>query len=382
MIDDDINYTNITNTYDPLLQRASVTNADPNASGTNGNTQQATVKSDGAMADVWIKNEIRSENWQPKKVGFRIDGQTGYAEFANVSISGEINALGGVIGGFTITADALIGKGGGIIETYFTDPLYSNTLAMSFTGNDLILFDNTTGGGGTYSGDSANIKFERTDDNTKGFIITKRAGKDFDADNVLEIYPPNQASSTRFNAWFNGRSGQDNAGNLGYFGITVDTRTNKEKVGSSGALNGRFEVRLSRNGQDSTNPAIIVYDARLMDQNDSLSGQRAFLIGEGANGQAGLAYYYNSTAFNRMIYVDGPTSLKLGATLNPDMNNSYDIGSDYYRIKDLYMSGNLRIGPAGSGSTGGGGLTADITSAGTSYFNGKLKIPVGTNLYA
>ncbi len=72
---------------------------------TNGSVEVQPVKSDGAMADVWITNFIRSQNWKPKNTGFYIDGQTGYAEFTNVYVSGNIQALTGSIGGFKIGAD-------------------------------------------------------------------------------------------------------------------------------------------------------------------------------------------------------------------------------------------------------------------------------------
>jgi hypothetical protein len=72
-----------------------------------GSVETMPVKSDGALSDIWIKNFIRSENWKPKTVGFYIDGGTGYAEFTNVFVSGEIKALTGLIGGFTIGATDL-----------------------------------------------------------------------------------------------------------------------------------------------------------------------------------------------------------------------------------------------------------------------------------
>lgn len=73
----------------------------------NGNVEKQPVKSDGAIGDVWIRNFIRSIDWKPKKVGFYIDGLTGYAEFTNVFVSGHIQALTGKIGGFTIGATNL-----------------------------------------------------------------------------------------------------------------------------------------------------------------------------------------------------------------------------------------------------------------------------------
>jgi hypothetical protein len=59
------------------------------------------------MADMWITTFIRSANWKPKKFGFYIDGQTGYAEFANVFVSGHIEALTGTIGGWQINSGSL-----------------------------------------------------------------------------------------------------------------------------------------------------------------------------------------------------------------------------------------------------------------------------------
>ena len=73
----------------------------------NGSVEEMPVKSDGGMADLWITNLLRSQNWKPKKVGFYIDGQTGYAEFTDVYVSGNIQALTGLIGGFTIGATDL-----------------------------------------------------------------------------------------------------------------------------------------------------------------------------------------------------------------------------------------------------------------------------------
>lgn len=79
----------------------------------NGSVQNMTVNNDGSMGDVWINNFIRSTNWKPKTVGFYIDGQTGYAEFSGVYISGTIVAMTGTIGGFTIGATDLSATSGG-----------------------------------------------------------------------------------------------------------------------------------------------------------------------------------------------------------------------------------------------------------------------------
>ena len=94
------------------------TPADPTASstgqfaGSNGNVETQPVKSEGGMSDLWINKFIRSANWQPKSVGFFIDGLTGYAEFTNVFISGVINALSGLIGGWRIGSTSLTSGAG------------------------------------------------------------------------------------------------------------------------------------------------------------------------------------------------------------------------------------------------------------------------------
>ena len=97
-----------TATLDGLANQAIGDTTMSNATGGgNGNVEEQPVKTDGGMGDLWIKNFIRSTNWSPKKVGFYIDGLTGYAEFSNVYISGNITALTGTIGGWTINATTL-----------------------------------------------------------------------------------------------------------------------------------------------------------------------------------------------------------------------------------------------------------------------------------
>ena len=136
------NYSYITRSYNNFMERSDLSigedttssgassstgsttdgNASTNNSGStevldgtidNGSVETQPVKSDGGMADLWIGNLIRSTNWKPRTVGFYIDGQTGYAEFTNVYVSGNIQALTGLIGGFSIGATDLSATSGG-----------------------------------------------------------------------------------------------------------------------------------------------------------------------------------------------------------------------------------------------------------------------------
>jgi len=82
-------------------------------SSSNGNVQEQQVKDAGAIGDIWVNTFIRSTNWKPRTQGFTIEGQNGYAEFCNVFVSGNIQALTGLIGGFTIGATNLSATSGG-----------------------------------------------------------------------------------------------------------------------------------------------------------------------------------------------------------------------------------------------------------------------------
>src|ERR1035437_4366777 len=136
-------YTQLPQPYDNLLSR------DP--AGTipdNGNVMTQPVNTGGAMGDVWIQTFIKSTNYSPKKTGFYIDGQKGYAEFCNVFISGEIQALTGIIGGFVIGANSFVS---------------SNGLLELDSNGTIKLFDNTIGDTSPIQGDAAEILFIRND---------------------------------------------------------------------------------------------------------------------------------------------------------------------------------------------------------------------------
>jgi len=90
----------------------------------NGSVETVPVKSGGSMDDIWIRNFIRSESWKPKSVGFYLDGNTGYAEFMDVYISGNIQALTGTIGGFDIGSDYIrdVANSFGLASTVTASP--------------------------------------------------------------------------------------------------------------------------------------------------------------------------------------------------------------------------------------------------------------------
>lgn len=160
-------YENIDQPYNSSLDR-SVSNPTP---ANNGNVMTQPVKSDGDSGDVWINNFIRSVNWQPKNVGFYINGQTGYAEFSNVFVSGNIQALTGTIGGFTINATNLSVTSGGNTVTISSG---TNAFIAGPTGSPSAII--TQAGAATFVGvTTLNIK-AYTDFETAGRFSTTLTG--------------------------------------------------------------------------------------------------------------------------------------------------------------------------------------------------------------
>lgn len=104
----DNTYTDLERPYGAHLERdASLVVSLGAQPGTGGTSQSEAVKNAGAIGDLWIHNFIRSNNWSPKTTGFYINGLTGYAEFSNVYVSGQIEATTGSIGGWTIASSEL-----------------------------------------------------------------------------------------------------------------------------------------------------------------------------------------------------------------------------------------------------------------------------------
>ncbi len=283
--------------YDNNLQREQ---DETNVS--NGNVEERPVKSSGGMGDVWIKNFIRSDNWKPKSVGFYIDGQTGYAEFTNVFVSGEID----------------------------------NGL-LNIVGNDIYLYDDSTGGGGSISGNTASIIFIRTDDESQYFTIQKRAGVDFDKDNVLEVFSSTPVSG-RHNFIFIGRDGLTNTTTNKNVGAVV-INANIISTEAAGNGNGMFQVSVSTDGAVPTLPHINVFDSRNF--GSTFTGVSSLINGSGTKSFVGLsyngfAYLYYATAMSGIFPLAGSYS---GTHFYPDVTASYDLGDSAtpLRWRTIYL---------------------------------------------
>lgn len=83
-------YSNIDRPYGSSLIRKSDGDIplDPSSGvAENGSVEQRSLKSEGGIADIWVRNFIRSANWRPKISGFNIDGRTGDAQFSNIFLN-------------------------------------------------------------------------------------------------------------------------------------------------------------------------------------------------------------------------------------------------------------------------------------------------------
>ena len=136
----------------------------------NGNVETMPVKSDGSLGDIWISTFIKSVNWQPKTVGFYIDGKTGYAEFSNVYISGNAQIGSGTIGGLTITPTSLTATSGGYTTilssgatAFSAGPTGTPTVTITQTGHATftdIVVTGTVNATGGYVGSTTALVYE------------------------------------------------------------------------------------------------------------------------------------------------------------------------------------------------------------------------------
>lgn len=247
---------------------------------------------------------------------------------------------------------------------------------VEVSGNDMYLYEQTTGGGGTVTGDTASIRFVRTDDNTKYYVLQKRAGKDNDLDNVLELF----ASPPATNAYNYIFIGNDGTGvNPGVNTVSIFANM-KSSESSSNPGNGKIQIGLSRNGSNA-DPNIIIADARATFSNNAVNGITAFIAGSRV-GVSGIGHRISSTQIDTGLYqgrynlVSGSTlannELFLSHRLLPDADASYDIGGPSNRIKDIYVSGSI-IGPTTTGLSGWyftGSFNADTSFAFIKFANG------------
>ena len=306
--------------YDYYLDRGA-TNTQVPMFNPAGNLESQPVKSDGSMHDIWLDTFIASTNWSPKKTGFYIDGQRGYAEFQNVYISGDIHAMTGEIGGFLIGFDYIedvgdsfgmastitngdphyphppgdvrfwagdtfmnrwmapfrVYENGRVVTSVKSDPHTINGARVEIEENDITLFDDSVGGTGSITGNTASLNFERADGGAGIYTFQKRHGKDFDADNVFEIFvtPP---PTGRHNFVFFGRKGDSLSGNISSWSNQVELKTTEP----FDVANGHWSVEVGIDGVAGYSP-IIVTDNRQTPSGTGITSMVSGFLGGAAS---------------------------------------------------------------------------------------------------
>ena len=191
-----------------------------------------------------------------------------------------------------------------LVASQFKNPLQ--------TSQDVEYFDNSTGGNNTITGKTASIKFTRSDDKTKSFLMQKRVGATNTQNNVFELYPvkPNLNAG---NFIFIGVDGQQNFQYTSAIGLGANIDTTKTIVldptsGKISANNGAIQAYLTTDGVSSGNNLNIV-DTRAIFNDSTKNGVAAILCSSGTNGFSGI----------------GTTKITAGVT---DLNLTVYVGPD------------------------------------------------------
>lgn len=289
----------------------------------------------------------------------------------------------------TYRFDKKLGTSSNIISGGIQNAQSGAKVVLSPT-NDISLFDDSTGGGGTITGDTAELRFLRTDDESKGFILRKRTGKDNDSDDVLELIG-NPHTAPNKNYFFIGRTG---------------TATYENSDIDFVVLHAETDVRAEVNSVHHYWERPIFYAGDYKKRFPTGNGAEVYMAGEGENGYAGLGFqvealtFTNSPNFNvgeiitgnssgataKIIYkatpniyyanhgsygtdfttsdnacttsggtatgtfsakqfaaaltfsVDDSLNNIAGSNIIPDTDNAYDLGSSSYKFKTIYAN--------------------------------------------
>ena len=150
------------------------------------------------------------------------------------------------------------------------------------TSQDMEYLDNSTGGNGIITGQTASIKFTRSDDKTKSFLMQKRAGVTNTQNNVFELYPI-KANLNAFNYIYIGVDGMHKDVSVNSY---VELGANIDTTKSYSSQNGAIVMALNRNGVATAYSQVSVVDAR--SRNSSNVGVDVELIATGNDGIVAL----------------------------------------------------------------------------------------------
>lgn len=183
-----------------------------------------------------------------------------------------------------------------IVSCFIKTSNLANRVELS--GNDMRLYDDSKGSGGTITGDTSTISFIRADEEPGTFVIQKRHGKDNDLDNVMEMFY-SDSPTARYNYFYLGRRGDDSSYYTNYIELTADHQATK----SNNTANGQVGLNMTKDGVSYVNSRISLIHT------DALSspvgeGVRAFISGEGTYGGVQQTYFNGAGVLQSYIILD------------------------------------------------------------------------------
>jgi len=238
---------------------------------------------------------------------------------------------------------------------------------VEMSGNDIRLFDDSDGGTGAINGDTASMRFIRSDKQPGDLVLQKRHGVNDDRENVFEMFYSAAAAGGQKNYIFIGRQGD----------ATLGSFTDQN------VLHGIWDVRaeVNRVFKYESRPTIYTADYNKLD--NAKQGVLTTIAGEGDDGVTGMGFlvelltFSNSPGFTVGSTITGNST---GATakiiLKVDTNHYY-----------CNHTNNIAFNPAtdnactSSGAGGPGDLSA--TQWGNYivlYVTDSLDISVGSNM--
>ena len=229
-------------------------------------------------------------------------------------------------------------------------------------GNNITFYDDTSKINGVFAGNASTLIFQGASNDYGAFAMERRVSVNDPLDNVLSWYvtPP---VAGHHNWLFIGRQGNANDPernlNAMYFAVNIVS------TDAASAGNGIWAVEVDIDGVIPTAFGISIGDSRTIAPGIGASSSYSTVIASEAGGAVGMAYVVNPTSLNFMWYITNDSYVSMGATIIPDADIGYDIGSATKRIKDLHIGGRLNVGKV----TDAGPMTATAGTVGDIVFN-------------
>ena len=238
---------------------------------------------------------------------------------------------------------------------------------VEMSGNDMRLYDDSDGGTGAINGDTASIRFIRSDKQPGDLVIQKRHGVNDDRENVFEVFYAEAAAGSQRNYIFIGRQGDS----------SLDSYTDNT------VLHGVWDVRAEVNRVFSyqNRPTILTADYSKTDP--TKEGVITTIAGEGDDGITGMGFLVEYLVFSDspgFSVGDTITGNSTGATakivLKIDTNNYF-----CNHTNDIAFDPATDNACTSSGAGGPGNLASTTwVNYVVAYITDNLNVTIGANV--